>query len=132
MRLEDLMCAENQLCCRQNAILSPDICVYRRVWVQLVIMTAFPLCDDGDSSLCGRFVKACGTTSSLQLCVTGETSGKEPTCLCRRHKRCRFDPWVGRIAWRTVWQPTPVFLPGESLWTKEPGGLQSTGSQSWT
>jgi len=26
------------------------------------------------------------------------------------------------------WQPTPVFLPGESPWTKEPGGLQSTGS----
>ena len=27
------------------------------------------------------------------------------------------------------WQPTPVFLPGESPWTEEPGGLQSTGSQ---
>ena len=24
-------------------------------------------------------------------------------------------------------QPTPVFLPGESLWTEEPGGLQSMG-----
>ena len=24
---------------------------------------------------------------------------------------------------------TPVFLPGESPWTEEPGGLQSTGSQ---
>ena len=27
------------------------------------------------------------------------------------------------------WQFTPVFLPGESPWTEEPGGLQSTGSQ---
>ena len=26
-------------------------------------------------------------------------------------------------------QPTPVFLPGESPWTEEPGGLQSMGSQ---
>ena len=26
-------------------------------------------------------------------------------------------------------QPTPVFLPRESLWTEEPGGLQSLGSQ---
>ena len=26
-------------------------------------------------------------------------------------------------------QPTPVFLPGESLWTEEPGRLQSKGSQ---
>ena len=25
--------------------------------------------------------------------------------------------------------PTPVFLPGESPWTEEPGGLQSMGSQ---
>ena len=28
--------------------------------------------------------------------------------------RCRFDPWVGKIPWRRTWQPTPVFLPGES------------------
>ena len=25
--------------------------------------------------------------------------------------------------------PTPVFLPGESPWTEEPGGLQAIGSQ---
>ena len=30
---------------------------------------------------------------------------------CKRHG---FDPWVGKILWRKVWQPTPVFLPGES------------------
>ena len=23
-------------------------------------------------------------------------------------------PWVGKIPWRREWQPTPVFLPGES------------------
>ena len=28
--------------------------------------------------------------------------------------RCGFDPWVGKIPWRRAWQPTPVFLPGES------------------
>ena len=26
----------------------------------------------------------------------------------------RFDPWVWKILWRRAWQPTPVFLPGES------------------
>ena len=31
-----------------------------------------------------------------------------------RQKRHRFDPWVGKIFWRRAWQPTPVFLPGES------------------
>ena len=30
---------------------------------------------------------------------------------CRRY---RFDPWVGKIPWSRKWQPTPVFLPGES------------------
>ena len=25
-----------------------------------------------------------------------------------------FDPWAGKIPWRRVWQPIPVFLPGES------------------
>ena len=36
---------------------------------------------------------------------------------------------VGKIPWRRAWQPTPVFLPGESPLTEEPGGLQSLGSQ---
>ena len=40
-----------------------------------------------------------------------------------------FDPWMGKIPWRRAWQPTPVFLPGESPWTEEPGGLQSMGLQ---
>ena len=30
--------------------------------------------------------------------------------------------WVGKIPWRRAWQPTPVFLPGDSPWTEEPGG----------
>ena len=38
-------------------------------------------------------------------------SGKNPACHRRRHG---FDPWVGKIPWRWVWQSTPVFLPGKS------------------
>ena len=44
----------------------------------------------------------------------GGASGKEPASQCRRHKRCGFDPWVQKILWRRAWQPTPVFLSGES------------------
>ena len=43
----------------------------------------------------------------------GGTSGEEPACQCRRHNRCGFNPQVGKI-WRRAWQPTPLFLPGES------------------
>ena len=39
-------------------------------------------------------------------------SGKESACQCRRH---RFNPWVGKIPWRRKWQPSPVFLPGNSI-----------------
>ena len=35
----------------------------------------------------------------------------------------QFNSWVGMISWRRAWQPTQVFLPGESPWTEEPGGL---------
>ena len=30
---------------------------------------------------------------------------------CRRRE---FDPWARKITWRRKWQPTPVFLPGNS------------------
>ena len=41
-------------------------------------------------------------------------------------------PEVGRFPWRKAWQPTVVFLPGESLQTEGPGVLQSIESQSRT
>ena len=43
-----------------------------------------------------------------------EHSGKEFACWCRRCKRRKLDPWVGKIPWRRNWQPTPVSLPGKS------------------
>ena len=43
----------------------------------------------------------------------GDDSGKEPACQCRRRQRCRFNPWVRKIPWRSALQPTPVSLPGE-------------------
>ena len=49
--------------------------------------------------------------------------------LMQRHKRGGFHPWVGKIPWRRAWQPTPVFLPGESPWAEELSGLRSIGSQ---
>ena len=44
-------------------------------------------------------------------------SGKESSCQSRRHW---FDPWVRKIPWRRKWQPTPVFLPGESQGQRSP------------
>ena len=36
-------------------------------------------------------------------------SGKESACQCRRCKRPGFNPWVGKIPQRRIWQPTPVY-----------------------
>ena len=57
----------------------------------------------------------------------GNTSGKEPGCQSRRCKRPRFDPWVGKIPWRRKWQPTPVFLPGESHGQRSLAGYSPYG-----
>ena len=59
----------------------------------------------------------------------GGRRDKEPACQCRRCKRHRVSPWVREDPWRRAWHPTPGSLPGESPRTKEPGGLQSTGSK---
>ena len=42
-------------------------------------------------------------------------------------RRPGFYPWVGKIPWKRAWQPTPVFSPGESSWTEEPGGYSPWG-----
>ena len=60
-------------------------------------------------------------------------SGKESSCPDRRHNRCGFKPWVGKISWRGKWQPTLLFLPGEfhgprNLWQATVHGV----ANSWT
>ena len=40
--------------------------------------------------------------------------GTESTCNAGDAPRHGFDPWIGKIPGKRVWQPTPVFLPGES------------------
>ena len=54
------------------------------------------------------------SSSSWFSSFPGGSVYKESTCRCRRCKRPKFDPWVRKIPWRRKWQPTPVFLPGES------------------
>ena len=68
-------------------------------------------------------------TEPMYLWASQVTLVVKNTCQSCRHKRLEFNPWVGKISWRRAQQPTPVFLPGESQWTEEPGGLQFIGSQ---
>ena len=55
----------------------------------------------------------------------GDSASKGLTC---QGRQCGFISWVEKFPWRRKWQPTPC-----SFWEiplrKEPGRLQSTGSQ---
>ena len=42
-------------------------------------------------------------------------------------KRLGLDPWVRKILWRRKWQPTPVFLPGESYGQRSLAGYSPQG-----
>ena len=41
---------------------------------------------------------------------------------CRKHRRPGFNSRVRKLPWRRAWQPTQVFLPGESYGQRSPVG----------
>ena len=55
-------------------------------------------------------------------------TGKGHACQCRRHKRLGFDPWIEKVPWGRVQQPTSSILAWRIPQTEEPAGLQSMGS----
>ena len=62
-------------------------------------------------------------------------SGKESACSAGVARDTGSIPGSGRFPWRSAWQPTPVFLSGESHGQRigglqsHSGGLQSMESQ---
>ena len=82
---------------------------YLRLLIFLPVIL-IPDCDSSSPAFCLVY-------SSYRGFPDG-ASDKEPACQCKRCKRHWFDPWVGKIPWRRAWQPTSVFLPGESHWQK--------------
>ena len=64
------------------------------------------------------------THTYIYIGLPGGTSGKEPTCQCRRHKRngSGRSPGGGHTTHSSI-------LAWRIPWTEESGGLQSMGSQ---
>ena len=99
------------------------ICLFITLWIWILLSSlvvvavqslSLTLCDPVDCST-PSFLSFTIYLSLLKLKSTGASSvGKESACQYRRHKRCGFDPWVGKIPWKRKWQPTPIFLPGKS------------------
>ena len=63
----------------------------------------------------------------MSLGFSGGSDNKESSCQC---KRPRFDPWFGKISLEEEMTTHSSILAWRIPWTEEPGGLQSTGSQS--
>ena len=55
------------------------------------------------------------------------TSGQESICYAGDPVRCGLDPWVKKVPCRRAWQPTPVYLPGESHGQKSLAGYRPWG-----
>ena len=56
-----------------------------------------------------EYIPRCGISGSY-----GKVALVVENSLANAEDRFRFDPWLGKIPRRRAWQPTPVFLPGES------------------
>ena len=54
-------------------------------------------------------------------------SVKDSVCQCRRHRGCGLYLWVRKILRSRKWQPTAVFLLGDSH-----GQRSLAGSSSWS
>ena len=87
------------------------------------LISDFELLDCKKISFCGLkpLSLLCFVTAALAKSM-GSAGGqcKESAFLCKRH---RFAPW------RRKWQPTPVFLPGESQGQRILAGYSPWGSQ---
>ena len=57
----------------------------------------------------------------------GGSMGKESSCQRRRHRRCTFNLWVGKIPCRRTRQPIPVFLPEKSYGQRSLAGYSPWG-----
>ena len=61
--------------------------------------------------------------------LPGDATGKEPTCQCRRHKTCGFNPWVAKTPGGKGMETHSSILTQRIPCSEEPGRLQSIGSQ---
>ena len=75
----------------------------------------------GSEVLLGKVIKGRG--------FPGGSVVKESASQCRNQG---FDPGIKKIPWRRKWQPTPVFLPGESHGQRSLAGYSPCRSQSRT
>ena len=68
-----------------------------------------------------------GLTSLFPGGTRGKKQNKTKNLPSNTEVKTGLDPWVGKIPWRRAWQPTPVFLPGESHGQRSLAGYSPRG-----
>ena len=97
-----------------------------RTQVSHIVNRCFTIWATREANLHFAFEANSNSTLSRPL---GFPDGSMVKSACQ-YRRCRFDPWVGKILWSRKWQPTLVFLPGKSHWQRSLVGYSQWGSQS--
>jgi len=46
--------------------------------------------------------------------TAGQGGTSQMVLVVKKQNKTKLAPWVRKNLWRRPWQPTPVFLPGES------------------
>ena len=64
--------------------------------------------EDPERYLWKRGLCNSGSCGSFKVGLPRWLRGKEITCECKKFRRRGFSPWVGKIIWRRIWQPTLV------------------------
>ena len=75
---------------------------------------------------CSQYPVGSWAAASLLSCAQLGTVAlmlKEPTCQCRRHKRCKFNPWVRKIPLEKELATHSSILAWKIPWTEEPSEL---------
>ena len=106
--------------CMHIIVLCPHICAYMS-WIYVCTCMHLYVCIPY-AYMC-FFVHEC-----LHVGFPGGSDGKQSACNVGRPG---LDHWVGKIHWRRAWQPTPVFLPGESHGQRSLVGYSPWGRRVW-
>ena len=83
---------------------------------------------------CFSSISPQSNSNSTWFCLLGfpgGSEGKESACNAGDPSSIPWS-WVGKILWRRKWQPTPVFLPGESHGQRSLVGYSPWAAKSWT
>ena len=79
-----------------------------------------------------QFPFSCSALLHNILLVPGFAHSSIGKKICLQCRKPGFYSWVRKIPWRGKWQPTPVFLPGESQGQRTLAGASPWGHKSWT